>query len=109
MLKKVYYTLLANGWTKQSASGVIGNLLWETGGANSKNPTNISGDINPADKSATRHAGKVCVWNSPVGRRGITRQNIKDVPVLCLKRKGLDRPGIIGQLYAQRDGNLQQR
>ena len=28
------------------------------GGANSKNPTNISGDINPADKSATRHAGK---------------------------------------------------
>lgn len=56
--EKVYYTLLANGWTKQSASGVIGNLLWETGGANSKNPTNISGDINPADKSATRHAGK---------------------------------------------------
>ena len=54
--EKVYYTLLANGWTKQSASGVIGNLLWETGGANSKNPTNISGDINPADKSATRHA-----------------------------------------------------
>lgn len=56
--EKVYYTLLANGWTKQSASGVIGNLLWETGGANSKNPINISGDINPADKSATRHAGK---------------------------------------------------
>lgn len=56
--ENVYYTLLANGWTKQSASGVIGNLLWETGGANSKNPTNISGDINPADKSATRHAGK---------------------------------------------------
>lgn len=56
--EKVYYTLLANGWTKEAASGVIGNLLWETGGANSKNPTNIGGDINPADKSATRHAGK---------------------------------------------------
>ena len=56
--EKVYYTLIANGWTKEAASGVIGNLLWETGGANSKNPTNISGDINPADKSATRHAGK---------------------------------------------------